>query len=480
MAAPLLTLDDELLGDSDGAGDADEFSSSFNAEEPTLTVVLPERKRRKTVAPEAKLRASLLHRALLLTGVAVAMRMERRALADELVAAQALSIEPKASVAASLKAVWKATRDPAVCVAWTRRWHPCRLVASLPFVPWKPRDDAEADMAADDALRLVYWLEYWHEEAWLPVRPDSAARERMTDVDALSYVVAVGHGQVLDVTPRYCRAWSVTCKRQRHRAAERWWAHTLALLCTPAAGPAPPWAAWDALAVRNAQLAEPIPRSASALKAHPTYVRADHVPRYCALEPEAQPVGRSGDHDVYLRAHVVAVHSADKWVELGKELRPEHVGAPAKRVPSRSKMGQDTLLYGPWQVRDTDVGESVDGHVPKNAFGNVYLYRPDMMPRGCVLLDVPGLTLALASRLGIDAAKAVTSFTFKRGMSYPAYSPGLVVARENAELLRMAAAENAQLVERRRSEHQDKVVRKSWRRLVRRALVWQRLNQRGQ
>ncbi len=44
MAAPLLTLDDELLGDSDGAGDADEFSSSSNAEEPTLTVVLPERK----------------------------------------------------------------------------------------------------------------------------------------------------------------------------------------------------------------------------------------------------------------------------------------------------------------------------------------------------------------------------------------------------------------------------------------------------
>jgi hypothetical protein len=52
-----------------------------------------------------------------------------------------------------------------------------------------------------------------------------------------------------------------------------------------------------------------------------------------------------------------------------------------------------------------------------------------------VLLETPGLTMTLANKLGIDAARAVVGFTFKRGGSYPEYAPGLVVVKTNCDYL---------------------------------------------
>jgi hypothetical protein len=54
---------------------------------------------------------------------------------------------------------------------------------------------------------------------------------------------------------------------------------------------------------------------------------------------------------------------------------------PVKKIASRTKKDRETVLYGPWQVTDVDVGEAVNGLVPKNDHGNVYLYKPEMMPK---------------------------------------------------------------------------------------------------
>jgi hypothetical protein len=101
-----------------------------------------------------------------------------------------------------------------------------------------------------------------------------------------------------------------------------------------------------------------------------------------------------------------------------------------------------------------------------------------MMPGGCVLLDVPGLSLALTNKLGIDAAKAVVRFTFKRGFAYPAYASGLVVAEENVEILRMACEEQFALQKERSLDRSTKRIMANWRKLVRRALIFAKLEQR--
>lgn len=56
--------------------------------------------------------------------------------------------------------------------------------------------------------------------------------------------------------------------------------------------------------------------------------------------------------------------------------------------------------------------------VPRNEFGNVYLFLPSMMPVGCIQLHLPNLH-RVARKLNIDCAQAVTGFDFHKGYCHP-------------------------------------------------------------
>lgn len=45
-------------------------------------------------------------------------------------------------------------------------------------------------------------------------------------------------------------------------------------------------------------------------------------------------------------------------------------------------------LFGSWQVEDYEPPVATNGKVPRNEYGNVELYKPSMLPRGCV--HIPG------------------------------------------------------------------------------------------
>lgn len=55
--------------------------------------------------------------------------------------------------------------------------------------------------------------------------------------------------------------------------------------------------------------------------------------------------------------------------------------------------------------------------VPRNEYGNVYLFKPCMLPVGCVHLRLPNLH-RVARKLNIEAAPAVTGFDFHGGYSH--------------------------------------------------------------
>lgn len=41
-------------------------------------------------------------------------------------------------------------------------------------------------------------------------------------------------------------------------------------------------------------------------------------------------------------------------------------------------------LFGEWQVEDYEPPVAKGGKVPRNEYGNVELFKPSMLPRGCV------------------------------------------------------------------------------------------------
>lgn len=62
--------------------------------------------------------------------------------------------------------------------------------------------------------------------------------------------------------------------------------------------------------------------------------------------------------------------------------------------------------------------------MPRNEFGNVYLFLPSMMPVGCVQLNLPNLH-RVARKLDIDCVQAITGFDFHKGYSHPMCVRGL-------------------------------------------------------
>lgn len=88
---------------------------------------------------------------------------------------------------------------------------------------------------------------------------------------------------------------------------------------------------------------------------------------------------------------------------------------PAKVVDSRMSNKQRALgnskplkneLFGRWQTEEYDPPCAEDGIVPKNEHGNVYLFQPCMLPKGCVHLRLNGLG-RIGRRLGVDMAQVM-------------------------------------------------------------------------
>lgn len=116
---------------------------------------------------------------------------------------------------------------------------------------------------------------------------------------------------------------------------------------------------------------------------------------------------------------------------------------------SEMKDENDLALFGEWQTEEYQPPIAVDGkvsvfvdvlsvemcfsihldtdlsftcplrslQVPRNDYGNVYLFKPCMLPVGCVHLRLPNLH-RVARKLDLDAAPAVTGFDFHGGYSH--------------------------------------------------------------
>uniref|UniRef100_A0A481CBU0 DNA repair protein complementing XP-C cells isoform 6-like n=1 Tax=Sus scrofa TaxID=9823 RepID=A0A481CBU0_PIG len=133
----------------------------------------------------------------------------------------------------------------------------------------------------------------------------------------------------------------------------------------------------------------------------------------------------------------------------------------------------DLPLFGQWQTEEYQPPVAVDGKVPRNEFGNVYLFLPSMMPVGCVQLNLPNLQ-RVARKLNIDCVQAITGFDFHKGYSHP-ITDGYIVCEEYRDIL-LAAWENEQaLIEKKEKEKKEKRTLGNWKLLVKGLLIRERL-----
>nr|XP_055115073.1 DNA repair protein complementing XP-C cells isoform X5 [Symphalangus syndactylus] len=233
---------------------------------------------------------------------------------------------------------------------------------------------------------------------------------------------------------------------------------------------------------------QPLPTAIGLYKNHPLYALKRHLLKYEAIYPETAAIlGYCRGEAVYSRDCVHTLHSRDTWLKKARVVRLGEV--PYKMVKGFSNRARkarlaepqlreenDLGLFGYWQTEEYQPPVAVDGKVPRNEFGNVYLFLPSMMPIGCVQLNLPNLH-RVARKLDIDCVQAITGFDFHGGYSHPV-TDGYIVCEEFKDVL-LTAWENEQaIIEKKEKEKREKRALGNWKLLAKGLLIRERLKRR--
>ncbi|XP_014461119.1 DNA repair protein complementing XP-C cells isoform X2 [Alligator mississippiensis] len=349
-------------------------------------------------------------------------------------------------------------------------------------------DDMEPEMVK--VTSTDQWLEVFveREDKWVCVdcvhgtvnQPQLCFRYATKPV---SYIVGIDNdGCVKDITQRYDPAWMTLTRK--YRVDPEWWEETL----QPYKSPFVERDEKEEMEFQVKLQDQPLPTAIGEYKNHPLYALKRHLLKYEALYPETAAIlGYCRGEAVYSRDCVHTLHSRDTWLKQARVVRIGEV--PYKMVKGYSNQARkarlaepanrdkdDLALFGLWQTEEYQPPVAVDGKVPRNEYGNVYLFLPRMLPVGCVQLKLPNLN-RVARKLGIDCVQAITGFDFHSGYSHPV-TDGYIVCEEYKEVL-VAAWENEQAeMERKEKEKREKRALGNWKLMVKGLLIRERLKQR--
>ncbi|XP_071706212.1 DNA repair protein RAD4 [Rutidosis leptorrhynchoides] len=325
----------------------------------------------------------------------------------------------------------------------------------------------------------------------------------------LRYVVAFAGQGAKDVTRRYCAKWY---KIASHRVDSSWWDAVLRPLKDLESGATGGTSRLsdnsNASAVRDNNntrnsledmeletkaLTEPLPTNQQAYRSHHLYALERWLTKYQILHPKGPILGFCSGHPVYPRACVQMLHTKERWLREGLQLKVNEL--PVKVLKRSVKLnkgksygvdedgendcvgpGGDINLFGKWQTEPLCLPPAKNGIVPKNERGQVDVWSEKCLPPGTVHLGFPRI-FAIAKKLEIDYAPAMVGFEFRNGRSFPLYN-GIVVCTEFKDIILEAYAEEE---ERRGSEERRKHEAQAlsrWYQLLSSIVTRQRLNNR--
>ncbi|PVH98953.1 DNA repair protein rhp42 [Periconia macrospinosa] len=212
------------------------------------------------------------------------------------------------------------------------------------------------------------------------------------------------------------------------------------------------------------------------------YALERHLRREEAVNPGAKIVRHfvtgKGDKQkqepVYFRKDVVVCKSTESWHKEGREVREGE--QPLKYVPMRAvtvnrkreieerqreeggkvQQGLYSKAQTDWIIPDP----IVDGKIPRNAFGNIDVYVPTMIPKGAIHIPLKG-TARICKKLSIDYAEACTGFEFGKQRAVPILT-GVVVAAENEDLVIDAWEADQEQKAAKEADKKEKLILGMW------------------
>ncbi|KAL8736391.1 MAG: hypothetical protein Q9181_002424 [Wetmoreana brouardii] len=362
-----------------------------------------------------------------------------------------------------------------------------------------------------ESSQPIFWLEALNpvSQKWTPIDPlvtqtfgkPSTLTPSLSDpLNALTYIIAFNDDLTAkDVTRRYTRSYTSKILKQRVDLTPKgkiWLENVLKLFRYPGRRKTKRDKAED-LELAKKEAAEPMPRAIQDFKNHPTYALERHLRRNEIIHPrnEIGKVNTAGvaggknpgtkSESVFRRKDVVVCRSADAWFRLGREIRQGE--QPLKRLPPPPHKSTTTRRIARSPFLDNEASDPEEGGkllyaehqtqlytpppippsgrpLPRNAYGNLDIYTPSMIPHRGYHSPHP-LTATAAKILGIDYVDAVTGFQYtgKRGK---AVITGAVVWEGHRDAVDAVVKGLEEIRETEEEERRRGVVLGVWRRML--------------
>ncbi|CAF2045523.1 unnamed protein product [Rotaria magnacalcarata] len=288
-----------------------------------------------------------------------------------------------------------------------------------------------------------------------------------------------------DVTKRYSQKWLTTSYRTSHiehktNGDPKWYGKCMKKY-QPKDKRKSEYSQVENKQIENQLARQPIPQTKSELNGHPLYVLKSKLLKFEGIYPnETQPIGWFKEEPIYSRDNIHILRSKQTWLKEARQVNPDE--EPYKLVEGRiknldRKMGVTTRpqleLFGEWQTSEYVPPVAKDGIVPCNEYGNVDLFKPEMIPNGCVHIVEPNAA-RLCKKLGINCAEAITGFDAHGGGSHPVIE-GIVICKEFEQALRDAVEQQKQITLEKEIKKKDERIYKNWRKLIRGLIIKQNL-----
>ncbi|XP_058130109.1 DNA repair protein complementing XP-C cells homolog isoform X2 [Anopheles coustani] len=325
--------------------------------------------------------------------------------------------------------------------------------------------------------KLDLWIECFleAEQRWTVVEASLGEVDCMEQVmdliqDPPVYVFAFEavDDVVVDVSERY--RWRNEALALRQRVDKKWLKKALHRYRPPMGDEA---FLLEQLEYRQLKFRAPMPTTIGQFKNHPSYCLPRDLQKFQGIyPPDAPPLGYINGEPVYARECVHTLHSREVWLRHAKVIRMHEL--PYKIVKSKLRREQTNLeLFGYWQTEDYIPPEPVDGIVPRNAYGNIEIFKDCMLPKGTVHLKQFGLS-HICRKLGIDYAVAVVGFGVHAGGNHPVFD-GIVICAEHRDRLLAAWEIHQDESAQKKLEKKRQIVLNNWVKLVKGLLVRRKL-----
>ncbi|MCP9266522.1 DNA repair protein complementing XP-C cells-like protein [Dirofilaria immitis] len=289
----------------------------------------------------------------------------------------------------------------------------------------------------------------------------------------MHYVVCIDNNMGMrDITSRYASKF-LSAEIRRFRVDSSWWTDTLKIYRSKNRKRE----RIEDVAIHNELLSKPKPATIAEYKNHPLYVLKKDILKYEAIYPEDQvPIGQIRGIDIYPRSSVFHLDGALNWIKQARMVKagekPYKIvkGRTNHRAVSQPRESRSLELYGYWQ---TEPYVPPKGRIPRNEFGNLYIYKSSMVPEGCVHLRLNGLA-AISRQLDIDCVPAVVGWEFHKGGNHPILE-GCVVLKKHEKTLREAWKEFYEKKQITADKKRKERALKNWKRLIKGMLTMKKV-----